>query len=172
VGLERLRALAQRHTDVERLCAAVVEHLVPEAPTDDIAFIAARVPPLPDRLDTTWPATLDSLSEARHLLRRWLRTHGAGERETYDIVVASQEACANAVEHAYGPGRATFDLEAQAEGGRVRIVVRDRGRWREPRGSDRGRGLPIMRAVMDEVEVRQADDGTEVILTRTLRREP
>ena len=39
--------------------------------------------------------------------------------ETYDIIVACQEACANAVEHAYGPGGATFDVEARRDGGRV-----------------------------------------------------
>ena len=36
---------------------------------------------------------------------------GASEQQAYDIIVATQEACANAVEHAYGPGRAEFEVD-------------------------------------------------------------
>ena len=56
----------------------------------------------------------------RQLLRRWLRAHGAGEDEIYDITVACQEACANAVEHAYGPGRESFEVEASSRAGTSR----------------------------------------------------
>ncbi len=170
VGLEQLRALAEGCDDVERLCATIVERMVPESPADDVAFIAARVPPLADDLHARWPATSESLADTRYLLRRWLRSRGAGEDETYDIVVATQEACANAIEHAHGPGVRVYEVEIGLEGRRVRVVVRDRGHWRAPRGEDRGRGLPMMRALVDEVEVRQSDAGTEVVLTRTLGR--
>ena len=44
------------------------------------------------------------------------------------------------------------------------ITVRDFGGWREPRGSDRGRGLPLMKALMDSVEVDPSSDGTTVQL--------
>jgi len=88
--------------------------------------------------------------------------------EIEDIAIAVQEACANAVEHAYAPGQARFELTATCEAGRVRIVVRDGGRWRPPRGSNRGRGLPIMEELMDTAAVRQTDAGTEVVLERAL----
>jgi GAF domain-containing protein/anti-sigma regulatory factor (Ser/Thr protein kinase) len=169
-GLQRLRDAAAGFDDVERLCAAVVDRVVPEAPADDIAFIAARVPPLGDRVEARWPARPDSLAAVRQVLRRWLRGLGAGDREAYDIVVACQEACANAIEHAYGPGDAEFEIDARLEGSSVRIAVRDRGRWRRPRGEDRGRGLAMMRALMDTVDVRRSGDGTEVVLGRALER--
>jgi anti-sigma regulatory factor (Ser/Thr protein kinase)/putative methionine-R-sulfoxide reductase with GAF domain len=171
VGLERLRAAAEGFDDVNALCASVVERLVAEGPADDVAFVAARVPPLGDHVRGRWPANPGSLADVRNLLRRWLHTHGAGDAEAYDIVVAAQEACANVIEHAYGPGAASFDLEADYDGGRISIVVRDHGRWRAPRGENRGRGLPMMRALMDEVDVRESTSGTEVVLTRTLRRD-
>ena len=104
-GLERLRLLAEGTDDVEALCATLVARIVPEAPGDDVAFIAARVPPLSDHLATRWDATPDSLAPIRYLLRRWLLARGATEDEAFDITVAAQEACANTVEHAYGPGR-------------------------------------------------------------------
>ena len=44
----------------------------------------------------------------------------------------------------------------------------DHGQWRPPRGENRGRGLPLMHTLMDEVDVRQTDEGTSVTLTRTL----
>jgi serine phosphatase RsbU (regulator of sigma subunit)/anti-sigma regulatory factor (Ser/Thr protein kinase) len=168
VGLERLRGVATGFTDVDALCAAVVAALVPEDPADDVAFIAARVPPLADDMVTQWPATTGSLANIRYLLRRWLRRAGAGEDEAYDIVVACQEACANAVEHAYAPGPAGFELEMLRAGGWIRLTIRDHGRWRPPRGENRGRGLPMMRALMHSVAIQETVEGTEVVLERTL----
>jgi anti-sigma regulatory factor (Ser/Thr protein kinase) len=170
-GLERLRAIAEGSSDVEALCTAVLEGLVGDSgPSDDVAFVAARVPPVTDRLETRWPATTESLAPIRQLLRRWLAARGATDAETYDIVVACQEACANAVEHAYGPGPAELFVDAEFDGPRVTVTVRDEGAWRPPRGSNRGRGLPLMRALMESVEVRHSAGGTVVVLARPLVR--
>jgi GAF domain-containing protein/anti-sigma regulatory factor (Ser/Thr protein kinase) len=167
-GLERLRAVATGHTSVDSLCTEIVERLVPEQRPDDVAMIAVRVPPPPERLSARWSAERESLVAVRQLLRRWLRARSATEDEVYDITVACQEACANAVEHAYRPGRDWFELEATYEDRRVRLIVRDHGRWRPPRGSNRGRGLPLMHALMERVDVEHTDEGTVVLLERTL----
>ena len=106
----------------------------------------------------------------RPLLRRWLRRWGAAEDEIYDIMVAVQEASANAVEHAYAPGTAMFDVEAEHDEGMITVVIRDRGHWRAPRGTNRGRGLSMMRALMESVDVSRGEKGTEVVLRRTLGR--
>jgi GAF domain-containing protein/anti-sigma regulatory factor (Ser/Thr protein kinase) len=169
-GLEQLRALATGAGDLEALCTKLTQQMVPDPQPDDIAIAAARVPAVADRLVARWPAEKQALASVRQVLRRWLLAHGASEDETFDITVASQEACANAVEHAYGPGRRSFSLEATIEGDRVRVAVRDDGRWRTPRGTNRGRGLPLMRALMETVDVRQAEAGTVVVLERTLER--
>jgi GAF domain-containing protein/anti-sigma regulatory factor (Ser/Thr protein kinase) len=169
VGLGRLRDVIAAQDEIEALCTQALEQLLTEGPADDVALVAARMPPLGDDLRTSWPATSEALVSVRRLLRRWLAFHGAGEEETHDIVVACQEACANAVEHAYGPGHAHFDVEACRRGDRIRVTVRDGGRWRPPRGSHRGRGLPLMRALMESVDVEHSDDGTIVVLERSLR---
>jgi anti-sigma regulatory factor (Ser/Thr protein kinase) len=135
-----------------------------------VAVLAARIRPLPGQLPATRPAAAESLAGMRPLLRRWLRHWGAGSDETYDIVVAVQEASANAIEHAYGPGGATFDMEAEYAAGEITVVVRDRGRWRSPRGTHRGRGLTMMRALMESVDVQPGEEGTTVVLRRTLGR--
>jgi GAF domain-containing protein/anti-sigma regulatory factor (Ser/Thr protein kinase) len=170
VGLERLRTLAEDATEPEALCAAAIQRLVPEAPADDIAMIVARLRPVDEQLSATWPAEKEVLADVRLTMRRWLHAQGADDDEAYDIIVACQEACANAVEHAYGPGERSFDLQASFADGRVRVTVRDHGRWRPPRGANRGRGLPLMEALMERVDVTHGDDGTVVVLERTLHR--
>ena len=46
--------------------------------------------------------------------------------------------------------------------------MRDYGAWRQPREDDQGRGLLLMRALMDDVEVTPSAEGTVVRLKRTL----
>jgi anti-sigma regulatory factor (Ser/Thr protein kinase) len=140
-------------------------------PADDVALLAARVAPLGERLVTRWPARAETLANVRHLLRRWLRHQGATDDEIYDITVACQEACANAVEHAYAPGEEAFEVEAVRNGPVIEVSVHDRGQWRRARGTHRGRGMPMMEALMDSVHVQHTADGTVVVLRRTLGRE-
>jgi anti-sigma regulatory factor (Ser/Thr protein kinase) len=101
-------------------------------------------------------------------LRAWLRQRGVADRDIAAITLATSEACANAIEHAYGPDEATFELRAERTDDRVEIEIRDRGQWREPRGSDRGRGLQLMETYMDTVEVRRDAGGTTVAMTKRL----
>lgn len=170
-GLERLRALLERSDDLSELCQDVAEGIVRGSPADDdVAVLGARLELLPDVLRTTWPASAETLPAMRPLLRRWLARWGAAEDEIYDIIVAVQEASANAVEHAYAPGTATYDVSARHEHGVICFVVRDRGRWRDPRGTHRGRGISMMRALMETVDVTQDEEGTRVELRRTLGR--
>jgi serine phosphatase RsbU (regulator of sigma subunit)/anti-sigma regulatory factor (Ser/Thr protein kinase) len=168
-GLERLRTLSERERRPRALCTAVAAGAASGSPSeDDVAILVARVQPLPKRLSTRWPAEADALGGLRHLLRRWLSGYGVTADEAYDITVAVQEAAANAVEHAYAPGQAAFTVDAEHEAGEVTITVTDRGQWRDPRGTNRGRGLPLMRELMDAVDVRNDSDGTAVVLRRNL----
>jgi GAF domain-containing protein/anti-sigma regulatory factor (Ser/Thr protein kinase) len=169
-GLERVRALAAPADDVEALCDRLVERLVTDERPDDVAIIAARMIEPPARMSGSWPADRESLGIVRKLLRRWLVACGADRDEVYDITVAAQEACANAVEHAYGPGPQEFAVEAVCDHGLVRVEVRDQGRWRPPRGTHRGRGMLLMSELMDSVDIKHTDEGTRVVLERALAR--
>jgi serine phosphatase RsbU (regulator of sigma subunit)/anti-sigma regulatory factor (Ser/Thr protein kinase) len=171
LGLERLRAIAERDRDLQRLCSAVARGEASQTtPADDVAIIAMHIAPIPERLETTWPADAQRLADVRHLLRRWLHLWTADTDEIYDVTVAVQEACANAVEHAYGPGGGTYEVLATHEEAEVTVTVRDHGGWRDPRGEHRGRGLQLMEALMDHVDVLRADDGTSIVLRRRLGR--
>jgi serine phosphatase RsbU (regulator of sigma subunit)/putative methionine-R-sulfoxide reductase with GAF domain/anti-sigma regulatory factor (Ser/Thr protein kinase) len=171
-GLERLCALVVNEPDLVGMCEAIARGDVRGRPADDdVAVLAACVEPLSDTLRTRWPASADTLAAMRPLLRRWLSRWGAESDEIYDITVAVQEASANAVEHAYAPGTAVFEVEAEHEDGVITFVIRDRGSWRAPRGTHRGRGLAMMRALMEDVDVTHDDRGTVVVLRRTLGRQ-
>jgi anti-sigma regulatory factor (Ser/Thr protein kinase) len=59
-------------------------------------------------------------------------------------------------------------MSGRIEGQTVDIEVRDFGAWRAAREGDRGRGLSLMQALMDTVEVTPTPEGTTVRLRRTL----
>jgi anti-sigma regulatory factor (Ser/Thr protein kinase) len=120
------------------------------------------------------PADLRTLAEVRHDLRRWLADRGLDHGMSDDVVLATSEALANAAEHGSGgrPGERVHlrvRLETHAErGSEVVVRVTDSGRWRPPTPSpERGRGLLIARALVDDVVV-EPDDGTSVLLRRRL----
>ncbi|HEX6713321.1 MAG TPA: SpoIIE family protein phosphatase [Thermoleophilaceae bacterium] len=153
------------------LCERLLHELLPEGPgVDDVAVLALTTAPAStDRLALTLPAEPEALITARRALRNWLAEVGVDPEALYDITLATGEACTNAIEHAYAPGEASFDLEATRGDVDVIVSVRDYGAWREPRGQNRGRGLKLMETLMDEVNVRREPGGTTVELRRVVK---
>jgi serine phosphatase RsbU (regulator of sigma subunit)/anti-sigma regulatory factor (Ser/Thr protein kinase) len=173
-GLERLRAaVADAPPHPEQLCDRILGALVRGTPGDDVALLAVRALPLvTEPLDLTLPAEPSALGPLRRTLRGWLRAIEAGPEDSRDIVLATVEAVANSVEHAYGPGNAVLRVEAELAEGEVLVRVSDFGSWRPQRDPDRGRGLGVMREAMDAVEVTTREEGTTVRLRRRLRGGP
>ena len=136
-----------------------------------MALVALHNGQVPAELCLRLPAEPRVLSDVRRALRRWLRAGGADDGETTEVTLAVNEACANAIEHAYSPAAATFEVGARASNGDVMISVSDVGQWRSPRGRNRGRGLTIIDAAMDEVEIRSNAAGTEIVMRRRLGRQ-
>jgi anti-sigma regulatory factor (Ser/Thr protein kinase) len=114
------------------------------------------------------PAEPKTLAQVRRILRRWLRDRGASERDVAEVTIAVGEACANAIEHAYSPAPASFELDATGKNGEVIVTVRDRGQWRASRGEHRGRGLSIISSAMDDLRVDRSERGTEIVMRRRL----
>jgi anti-sigma regulatory factor (Ser/Thr protein kinase) len=88
--------------------------------------------------------------------------------------MACHEACSNAIEHAYSFADATFAIDALLDDGRVVLEVRDRGGWIERDGDrlpHRGRGLVLIDAVMDAVELSHENGGTTVRMERRIEDE-
>jgi len=121
-----------------------------------------------DELQLHLPAITSSLVTLRRALRRWLTDNQADPDDVIEVLIAVGEAAGNAVEHAYGPGDATFDVQGSVRAGELDICIRDYGSWRPPRGQNRGRGTMLMQQLMDDFEVTTTSEGTEVRMRRTL----
>jgi anti-sigma regulatory factor (Ser/Thr protein kinase) len=103
---------------------------------------------------------------ARRTLLRYIERIGLGDDERYAVITAVGEALANAVEHAYAQRPGIVRLAAQRSAGSLCVTIEDDGCWKLPvRSEERGRGLPIMRSLMDAVEVSTASSHTTVALT-------
>jgi len=107
----------------------------------------------------------------RRAFRRWLA--GWPEEEADDLVMALNEAVANVVDHAYleaDPGRyrkvRVLAEQVRSPDGerRVRIEVTDSGRWRPipANPGHRGRGLAMMRACTEALDIEPTGAGTRV----------
>ncbi|WP_227982399.1 ATP-binding protein [Nocardia spumae] len=109
-------------------------------------------------------ARSEELQRVRALLRSWLAGTNLGPDRAYDLLLAVNEACTNSVEHGHrGDGRPIV-LHATAAHS-IRVTVSDSGTWRAPRADeeiDRGRGLPMMKALMPGIRVVSDADGTTV----------
>jgi anti-sigma regulatory factor (Ser/Thr protein kinase)/putative methionine-R-sulfoxide reductase with GAF domain len=168
-SIDELVRIVSRASTAGQVCRLALEQLVPIAGLrDDVAIIALHNGEVPPELHMSLPAEPPALLRIRRALRRWLRARGANERDITEITLAVGEACTNAIEHAYSPGPAHFELHATDSDGLITVTVRDRGRWRTPRGSYRGRGLTIIDAAMDEIGIEASDGGTEVVMRRQI----
>jgi serine phosphatase RsbU (regulator of sigma subunit)/anti-sigma regulatory factor (Ser/Thr protein kinase) len=172
-GLRRLREAAQEGpAELEAFCSHVMRRALGKTPCDDdVALLAVKLMALDDELQLRVPAQPGALAPLRATLRRWLIRAGATDAELYELLTAWGEACTNAIRHASGPLRSEFEVEAVLVEGGVKLSVRDHGSWREPRGDVGGRGLPIIEAYVDELEIIRDPSGTEVRMRRRLSRD-
>jgi serine/threonine-protein kinase RsbW len=107
-------------------------------------------------------ATRDCAMPLRHALSAFLQ---ALDLESYfcaDVLSAAGEALANALEHAYKGNAVGTVREENAE--KILVAIRDYGTFivHEP-NSDRGFGMPIMRAMAGAVSI-ETGNGTRVQL--------
>lgn len=117
----------------------------------------------------TGRADAGTVGRLRDEFSRWLRERFALDPVRFsDILLAVNEAMANVAEFAYPDGAQdrTFSVRARHIAGSMVVTVADRGRWRQTdpaaRPASRGRGIPLMRALADEVAIEPSEHGTRV----------
>jgi serine phosphatase RsbU (regulator of sigma subunit)/anti-sigma regulatory factor (Ser/Thr protein kinase) len=103
---------------------------------------------------------------ARAILERELMELPYDEEKRFGVLVAAGEAVANAVEHAYrGEEPGLIRLSIEREDGALVITVEDFGRWRSfVKREERGRGIDLMRAFSDGVQIKSRQESTSVVL--------
>jgi anti-sigma regulatory factor (Ser/Thr protein kinase) len=129
----------------------------------------------PAPLEVAFPADIWQLRPVRARLRRWLDSCGLRAPVAQDALVAAGEAVANAIEHGHrdNPGQ-EIRLRAAVTANLLRLTVADSGHWL-PQGSEpalyRGKGIALMRAMMDEVSIDTGTAGTTVTMDVRITRD-
>jgi anti-sigma regulatory factor (Ser/Thr protein kinase) len=94
------------------------------------------------------------------------------EPDLHQLLIAAGEACTNAVEHSGAvavAGRSAAWIEATGDEAGVRVVIRDRGSWKQPDPAPdplgrRGRGRMMMNHLVDHLRIESGPNGTTVEL--------
>ncbi len=122
---------------------------------------------------TAVPAEPERLPQLRRALAEWAEQAGMTSERVEMLALAGYEALANVAAHAYPDGFGLLDVHAccRSDPARAEVIVRDYGRWQQPRSSDAGpggRGLILLRSLADHAEVTTDDSGTAVSMTWNL----
>lgn len=116
-----------------------------------------------------------SIPVSRHIVTDALYQLGVADDCVHDIAVAQSEACTNVVDHS-GPGD-QYEVTVEICNDRCILSVVDTGRGFDSSEaamssdirSERGRGIQLMRALVDEVHfVSDPESGTAVRLEKLL----
>ncbi|MDT5243898.1 MAG: hypothetical protein QOD36_1274 [Mycobacterium sp.] len=114
-----------------------------------------------------------SASQIRREFSTWLGQHFTlDSTKASDMVLAVNEAMANAAEYAYvmaeRPGAMHVLANYDGTAATLTVTVTDEGAWRsvEPAARElrRGRGIPLMHALADHATVDSSSGGTRVSL--------
>lgn len=124
------------------------------------------------RTSTRFRRERATVPSARAFVRHALRSADTPVDLVDRLVLAVAEACNNAILHAGGPA---FTVSVMVDGGRAMVTVADNGAGFEPPAhptmpspqSTGHRGLALMRALVDEVDVVSNASGTTVGLVQS-----
>jgi len=121
------------------------------------------------KLKVDFPCRQKSLRRARWVVRKFAQRHGF-EADAEDIALATQEALKNIVQYAC-PVDDSMHVTMTDAGDRVVVEVLDKGTGFDPRVIEEGppspmavhgRGIQIMRGLMDKVVVESGRGGTVI----------
>lgn len=124
------------------------------------------------------PQEAETVGLLRAVVRHALHSFGVTQECVDDICLALSEACTNVIDHAVLEDE--YEVRLQVDGHRCAISVKNTGNRFDARAlrnvmpdpsSPRGRGVAIMRALMDQVDF-SSEPGTIVHLVKTLAIEP
>ncbi|SNS47289.1 ATP-binding protein [Rhodococcoides kyotonense] len=121
------------------------------------------------------PAVPEAATTLRRRIRHWASDLSVPETVVDSIELATYEALANVVEHAYThtQDRGEMTLTAIHEQDTLTVTIADTGTWQPPTPTpDRSRGLALIDAVSDRVELESTEAGTVVTMAWTLSAVP
>jgi anti-sigma regulatory factor (Ser/Thr protein kinase) len=124
-------------------------------------------------LESWLPPAPESAQQARAIIRDVAGELRLDRTTTFDLMLATTEALANAIEHGEPCDPRGIRLRIEDVDGGLGVEVRDCGDSSGPlfsskRSGEGGRGLPIIAALMDGVDVSTGADATRVRFAKRL----
>ena len=165
-GMARAADLVQngRSRSLDEVADHLMSRLEPAGGyPDDVAVLLYRQPP---PLEMSFAADANDLAPGRAALRGWLTRAGVEPGQIQDVLIATGEAVANAIEHGLRDrpeGTVSLRVSAVVDG--LQVTVTDTGAWKEPRTAtdgNRGRGIYLMRHLMQDLSIQSSEAGTTV----------
>jgi serine/threonine-protein kinase RsbW len=156
----------RRDLPLPGLTASLADALVGRDHADDVCLLCLTLG-TEERMERSIGADPLQIALLRKDLRGWLVSHAVDDESAQAVLLACSEAVANAIEHGYRDDPfGIVEVAATVSREVVQIRVADHGTWR-PAGTDvaRGRGLRLIRQVMDQVEFDHGG-GTAVTMRR------
>jgi serine phosphatase RsbU (regulator of sigma subunit)/anti-sigma regulatory factor (Ser/Thr protein kinase) len=161
-----LAAIAEITGDDRDRAAEIVQERVfgDKSNRDDAAVLVLdRTAPVRDYVFSALPMVSPL---ARAIVTRILEPLPMTEERRFGVLVALGEAIANAIEHGYrGEPGGRISLRIDNQHDHLVLTVEDFGRWRPyvPR-EERGRGIELMHAFTDGVQIRSSRESTTIVL--------
>ena len=156
----------RRDAPTAGLAAGFADLMVGTDHTDDVCLLCLTLG-TDERLERSIGADPMQIALLRKEMKAWLISHRVDDESVQGVLLACSEAVANAIEHGYRDdpfGQVEIAATVSAEA--VEVVVADRGVWRPARSDvSRGRGLQLIRQVMDHVSFDRSA-GTVVTMRR------
>jgi serine phosphatase RsbU (regulator of sigma subunit)/anti-sigma regulatory factor (Ser/Thr protein kinase) len=169
LGISRVATVVQkgRTSILDDLANQIMSGLAPsDGYQDDVVILLYRHPA---PLQLTFPADVSQLAPTRTALRSWLTQADVAPDESMNVLIAAGEAVANAIEHGHrNKPEGMISMGATALVDRVHLTITDTGSWKTPQpvtASTRGRGIALMRGLMQDVTIDPDAAGTTVQLT-------
>ena len=167
-GIARAAVLVRdgRASTLDDVADQIMTRLAPSSGyQDDVAVLLYRHPA---PLEISFPAHVNELSRSRAALRSWLSQTRVNRDQAHDMLVAAGEAVANAIEHGHRDSpEGIITLRGTALVDQVQLTIADTGSWKPPQTAadrHRGRGITLMRALMQDVAIHPDAVGTTVHL--------
>jgi PAS domain S-box-containing protein len=167
-GIDRVAAMLDTSdAPVEGLPGVLVDALLPHAPDDDVAILAARVADVPHRVITlSVPLVETGVGDVRHAAAAALGEWGVDPDVASDVLLILSELVTNAVRY----GRSPSECRVRLEAGRIVVDVADAALARpylrafDP-AAPNGRGLHLVAALSTAWGVRPTGAGKSVWCT-------
>jgi serine phosphatase RsbU (regulator of sigma subunit)/anti-sigma regulatory factor (Ser/Thr protein kinase) len=169
LGISRVAAVVQdgRTSTLDDLASQIMSDVAPSGGYQDDVVVLLYRHPAP--LELEFAADASQLAPARAELRGWLTRARVDPDQTMAVLIAAGEAVANAIEHGHRHSpEGTISMGATALVDRVQLTITDTGSWKTPQpaaNSTRGRGIALMRGLVQEVAINPDTAGTTVRLT-------